>query len=164
MADKKANGTTPPVDGEGAKPTFQILAQYIKDLSFESPDPVKHLKKAPEKPESEVNINVSCNSLEQNTFEVAVQGHVRIFSDKETIFLIEITYAGIFNLENFPDDLKQIVLFVECPRLLFPFFRTLIAQVTQESGFPAFYMPPIDFADLLRRRLEGEKNDATVTQ
>lgn len=138
-----------------------INAQYIKDLSFENPNPIEHLVNQEEETSSTVKVEVGGQHLTEESFEVNLKIQAKVERSKKTIYLVELDYAGVFTLSGFPEDVVRLVLFVECPRLLFPFARALIARVTQESGFPPLLLKPIDFADLLRQRLEEEEQGAS---
>ena len=137
-------------------PGLAINAQYIKDLSFENPAPIENLLNQDEEASTLVNIEVGCNPLYEGTFEVILGLKSHIQRKEKTVYLIELSYAGVFTLSGIPEELMRFVLFVECPRLLFPFARNLVAQITQESGFPPLYLKPVDFASLLEQRLKEE--------
>jgi preprotein translocase subunit SecB len=152
MEDNQVNTTV-----EQEEPGLTINAQYIKDLSFENPAPVENLLQQEEEAATSLHVEVSCEPLQESTFEVSlgIKGHVT--RQDKTVYLIELVYAGIFTLSGLSEEMMKFALFVECPRLIFPFVRHLIAQVTQESGFPPLYIRPIDFAELLQQRLEKEE-------
>lgn len=137
-------------------PGLAINAQYIKDLSFENPAPIENLLKQDEEASTLVNIEVGCTPLYEGTFEVVLGVKSHIQRQDKTVYLVELAYAGVFTLSGIPEELLRFVLFVECPRLLFPFVRNLVAQITQESGFPPLYLKPVDFASLLEQRLQEE--------
>ena len=138
----------------GETPGLLINAQYLKDFSFENPSPIENMLNHEEQPETNVAVEVEINPLQETTFEVVLKTKATVTRQSGTVYLAELDYAGIFTLSGMSEEIMQFLLFVECPRLLFPFVRSLIAQVTQESGFPPLYLKPIDFADLLRQRLE----------
>ncbi len=145
-------------------PELTINAQYIKDLSFENPDAVENLLQQDEEASTLVNIEVSCNPLQENTFEVTLGIKSTVQRKEKTVYLIELAYGGLFTLNHIPEDMMRFALFVECPRLLFPFVRNLVAQISQESGFPPLYLKPVDFAALLSQRMEEENRDNTVSE
>lgn len=142
---------------------FMINAQYIKDLSFENPAPIENLVQQDAASSTTVNIEVGAQHITEQTFEVIVKvkGHVQ--RTEKTVYIIELEYAGIFTLGGIPEEMLKLFLFVECPRQLFPFTRAIIARITQESGFPPLFLKPIDFGELLRQRLEAEKEEAAET-
>jgi preprotein translocase subunit SecB len=141
---------------DDVSPGLTINAQYIKDLSFENPSAIENLLRQDEEASTLVNIEVSCQPLQETIFEVSlgVKGHVQ--RSDQTVYLVELTYSGVFTLTGLPEEMAKFILFVECPRLLFPFARNVVAQVTQESGFPPLYLKPVDFAALLKEKLEEE--------
>jgi len=136
-----------------------INAQYIRDLSFENPNPIENLMNQEETTSSSVNVEVGGQHLTEESFEVNLKIRAKVERSKKTVYLVELDYAGVFTLSGFPEDVTRLILFVECPRLLFPFARALVARVTQESGFPPLLLKPIDFAELLRQRLEEEEKE-----
>jgi len=154
------------VQESGENVGLVVNAQYAKDLSFENPAPIDNLLQQEGDVSTDVNIEVSCQGLQENIFEVSltVKGHVT--RGEQTIYLVELVYAGVFTLTGIPEDMMQFVLFIECPRLLFPFARNLITQVTQESGFPPLYLKPVDFGELLQQKMaeEGEKIPSAPVQ
>ena len=156
--NNQLNGTSKK-PGEGQSPTLLINAQYIKDLSFENPKPLEVMKESPGEAETQINVEVGCDAHKSNKtfFEVMLRITGKVVKKEQTFYLIDLTYVGAFTIHGFPDDVMQFLLFVECPRLLFPFARSIIAQTTQESGLPPIYLAPIDFADLLRQRMEEQE-------
>lgn len=156
MAKPKKEELSSPTESPSGE--FLINAQYIKDLSFENPDPLENLIQQDAPTATTVNIEVGVQHITEQTFEVIlkIRGHVQ--RAEKTVYLIELEYAGLFTLGGIPEEMARLVLFVECPRLLFPFTRALVARVTQESGFPPLLLKPIDFGDLLRQRLAEEEN------
>lgn len=132
-----------------------INAQYIKDLSFEQPDPLKTLKNAADQPEIGINIDVNAQNVQDNMFEVTLTIRAEATRNKETIFINELQYAGLFTIGNeVPQEAVHPVLMIECPRLLFPYARSIIANITREGGFPPLSLNPIDFAGLYRQQME----------
>lgn len=152
------NGTQDAVPaGEDPPPQLRIVGQYIKDLSFESPNAPQSLRDPGENPNIQVEINVAANQLEQTIFECAIDFKVKASSSKMTIYNLEMVYAGAFELQNFPPQLLQPVLFVNCPALLFPFMRRLIGDLTREGGFPPLWLDPVDWGSLYNQRLTEEQ-------
>ncbi|MGL4825065.1 MAG: protein-export chaperone SecB [Alphaproteobacteria bacterium] len=168
MTDKKKkNGAVPLEETEvsGTEEQTQgiaINAQYIKDLSFENPNPIENLVNQETTSSSTVNIEVSGQHLTEQSFEVSLKIKAKVEQSQKSVYLIELDYAGVFTLSGFPDDVMRLILFVECPRLLFPFARAIVSRVTQESGFPPLFLKPVDFAELLRQRLEEEAEQGTT--
>lgn len=133
-----------------------INAQYIKDLSFEHPNPIKSLQASDVQPEININIDVGAQNIQENTFEVVLTIKADAKRDGETLFIAEIEYGGIFSLgAEIPKEAVHPVLMIECPRLLFPFARSIIANTTREGGFPPLSLNPIDFAALYHQQMEA---------
>jgi preprotein translocase subunit SecB len=169
---KKTNGDGPspeppkPAAGEaGAKapvqPQLTVLAQYIKDLSFESPSSPQSLQGPGQNPQLKVSVNVNAGPRREDTYEVALQLEVHAKSDEGVIYNIELMYGGLFRLLGVPQNLLQPVLFVDCPALLFPFMRRVLADIVRDGGFPPLMLDPIDFGRLYAQNIaqaQGAKN------
>jgi preprotein translocase subunit SecB len=138
-----------------------VNAQYIRDLSFELPDPVKTFEDSSEAPNIEVSVNVSVDPKEGRAHEVILHIGIQAIRGKDKLFILELDYAGMFVVgASVPQEAVNPILLIECPRLLFPYARALISSVTREAGFPALTLNPIDFVDLYRRQFmdsQGEK-------
>ncbi len=134
-------------------PSLNILAQYVKDLSFENPNAPEILAKPPEKqPQINIQVNIGARQVGDADYEVDLQLEAKAGEGKELLFSTEITYSGIFRIQNVPADSLQAVIMVECPRLLFPFARQIIADATRNGGFPPLMIDPIDFVALFQQR------------
>jgi preprotein translocase subunit SecB len=169
---KKTNGDGPspeppnPAAGEaGAKapvqPQLTVLAQYIKDLSFESPSSPQSLQGPGQNPQLKVSVNVYAGPRREDSYEVALQLEVHAKSDEGVIYNIELMYGGLFRLLGVPQNLLQPVLFVDCPALLFPFMRRVLADIVRDGGFPPLMLDPIDFGRLYAQNVaqaQGAKN------
>ena len=144
----------PPADAPGEQP-IMVNAQYTKDLSFEVPGaPGVFGLLSEEAPDINVNINVNVNPLQEKTYEVvlAIQSQCKI---KEKVgFILELEYAGVFTL-NVPDEHLQQILLIECPRLLFPFARNILADVSRDGGFPPLMLGPVDFVAMFQNQFQG---------
>jgi preprotein translocase subunit SecB len=137
-------------------PRLTIQTQYVKDLSFENPRAPASLEPGQSRPEIQVQVDVRAASLGDERYEVALQLHVDAKAGGETGFVMELVYGGVFGLLNIPPDSLQALLLIECPRLLFPFARRIIADTTRDGGFPPLMLDPIDFMTLYRRRQQAE--------
>lgn len=136
------------------QPQLQVNAQYIKDLSFEVPGaPAIYGELASQAPEISVRVDLGAEALQKNVFEVVLQLSVEAKIKDRTAFIAELSYGGVFTL-NLPEEHLQPVLLIECPRLLFPFARNIIADATRDGGFPPMMLQPIDFVSLYRSRIE----------
>lgn len=163
---KKATSKTTTAAKQGTKeqqpqqgaalPPLTINAQYIKDLSFEHPNPVKSLQASEVQPEININIDVGADAIQEHTFEVILTIKAEAKRGKDVMFISELQYAGIFTLgDAIPKDAVHPVLMIECPRLLFPFARSILANTTREGGFPPLSLNPIDFAALYHQQMEA---------
>ena len=152
------NGGTP----SGAAPVQILLnAQYLKDLSFESPGVPQSLVATQQPSNVSLGIDVAVQQLDAERFEVVLNFRGQAQTESATVFLIELAYAGLFTLSGIPQDQLQPILFIEAPRLLFPFARAIVADVTRDGGFPPLLVNPVDFVDMYRRRLaEGQHEGA----
>ncbi len=130
----------------------RIAGQYIKDLSFESPNIGKLIASPPENPNLDVEINVGITSLGANLYESAIEFKARAKTKDMLIYELEIVYAGAFQIENAPPQALEPMLFVNCPALLFPFLRRTVADITREGGFPPLLLDPVDFGALYMRK------------
>ena len=133
-------------------PRMTIVSQYIKDLSFENPRAPLSLQPNQPRPEVQIRVDVRAQPMEAERYEVSLQMHVEAKAGDETAFMVELTYGGVFGLLNIPQDSLQPLLLIECPRLLFPFARRIVADATRDGGFPPLLIDPIDFVTLYRRR------------
>ena len=168
MADKNkgASGeaTAKPTGsaGNGAAPTLNILAQYIKDLSFESPGAPQSLRGRDKAPSININVNVNANPIADKEFDVTLTLNAKANYDNDVLFNIELVYGGVFRVDGFPQEHMLPVLFIECPSMLFPFARQIIADVTRNGGFPPLMIDPIDFTQMFAQRVAEEQARAKV--
>jgi preprotein translocase subunit SecB len=136
-----------------AQPMLNVLAQYVKDFSFENPNAPNSLRPREQSPEISINVNVKTNAMADNSYEVELHMEAAAKSGGEMVFNAELSYAGIFRLQGIPGEALQPALLIECPRILFPFARQIIADATRNGGFPPLMIDPIDFARLYQSRL-----------
>ena len=156
---------TPPTRGRTSQaPQVNVVGQYIKDLSFECPDATRFFRGPGKNPNLQINFNVQVRNLQQDAYEVALSLEGEAKSDEGVLYNIELIYAGAFVLRNLPQEAIQPVLFIECPALLFPFVRRLVADLSREGGFPPLLLDPIDFAGLYRRRSEMGQEPTIATE
>ncbi len=150
------------VHSNSAPPPIIVNAQYIKDLSFEAPKaPI--IFTAMQKEEPDVNINVSVNFAElkdeimvdNQIFEVVLGVEATCSVGDDTAFLLELQYAGLFTI-NVSEQDRGPALLIECPRLLFPFARNILSDVSRDGGFPPLMLGPLDFAGMYRQQATGE--------
>ena len=166
MAKKPEETTTPPPGaakaGNGAQPSLNVLAQYVKDLSFESPGAPATLRNREKAPGININVNVNANPVSENEFDVTLTLNAKAGSEKDVLFNVELIYGGVFRIAGFPQEHMLPLLFIECPRLLFPFARQVIAEATRNGGFPPLMIDPIDFAQMFQQRMAEEQAKAKV--
>ncbi len=133
-------------------PRMQIVSQYIRDLSFENVA-AQNNKNNSAQPDISVQVNLDARKGQENQYEVIQKLTVTAKAEEETIFLLEIDYAGIFIIENISDEQLHPFLMIECPRMLFPFVRRIVRDVTADGGFPPLNVDNIDFVQLYRQEL-----------
>ncbi len=135
---------------------LRVVAQYIKDLSFENPAAPGSLFGNEQPPQIEASVDVAARRLGDADFEAELRINAKARRGEATAFIVELVYAGLFRIENAPADALQPLLLIECPRLLFPFARRLISDTTRDGGFAPLLLDPIDFASLYRRQMEAQ--------
>lgn len=129
-------------------PPVVIGAQYIKDLSFENPLGPEALATIDESPSVAIEVNTNVRHLGENTYEVILLLQGEATAQEKTVFIFELTYGGLVSLNNVPEESIQPVLAIDAPRHLFPFARSIVANITSSGGFPPVMINPIDFAAL----------------
>ncbi len=132
------------------QPKINILAQYIKDLSFENPLGPDAISAMTDNPDVKIEISTNARPLQEGTHEVTlfIRGEAR--AGDTTLFIAELTYGGVFELENVPQESLGAALLIEGARMLFPFARNIVADATRDGGFPPLMINPIDFVALYR--------------
>ena len=145
---------------QGAPSSVAINGQYVKDLSFENPNAPFSLTQQASAPKIEVNLNLEAKSLPDNVFEVAMQITAKASVEDNSLFVVELSYAGLFTLINIPEDQKEMILLIHCPSILFPFARRVLSDATRDGGFQPLMLDPIDFAALYQQRKNDEQKAA----
>ncbi len=158
-----AQAAAPAVAGEtggesqgAVQPSMRVLAQYLKDLSFENPGAPQTLSPQAAAPEISIGVNVNARNLAPTDFEVELQLEAKAQTQGKIIFAAEMKYAGLFRLENFPPNMMHPAVLIECPRMLFPFARQILAEATRQGGFPPLLLDPIDFAGMYQKRMSQQ--------
>ncbi|MDE2450261.1 MAG: protein-export chaperone SecB [Gammaproteobacteria bacterium] len=159
--DESGGGATPP-EGTAVPARVRIVGQYIKDLSFENPNVERLLAGSNEQPALRVEVNVNASKLADKSFESRIEFKAEATSKNTVIYDLELAYAGLFQIENLPEQALEPFLLINCPTLLFPFLRRLVADLTREGGFPPLWLDPIDFAALFMQRRQGEARPPAV--
>jgi preprotein translocase subunit SecB len=162
MATENPPAGAAPKAGNGVQPKLNVLAQYIKDLSFENPGAPNSLRGRDKAPGININVNVNANPVSEKEYDVAITLNAKASFDSEVLFNVELVYGGVFRIEGFPQEHMLPVLFIECPRLLFPFARQIIADSTRNGGFPPLLLDPIDFAQMFQQKMAEEQAKAKV--
>tara|TARA_B110000459_G_C16597483_1_gene489391 strand:- start:1476 stop:1907 length:432 start_codon:yes stop_codon:yes gene_type:complete len=131
----------------------KIISQYIKDLSFENPKGPFPFAKKEERPAISVTVDVKANATSnENIYEVVLSIKVSATHQDNDVFLIDLIYQGVFEIENLTDDIKEAYLLVECPRILFPFARRIIYDLHADGGLPPLLLDTVNFAELYKNR------------
>jgi preprotein translocase subunit SecB len=135
-------------------PQLQVVGQYIKDFSFENPNAPQSLN-TNEQPQIGIQVNVGANPIagSETDIEVTIKLEGKAEIGSKLLFQFELEYAGIFRIRNIPQESMSAVVLIECPRLLFPFAREIIATNVRNGGFPPLMLEPIDFVALYRQKM-----------
>jgi preprotein translocase subunit SecB len=154
---QNGGGATPqaPNQAAGNPPQLNVLAQYIKDFSFENPLAPRGAPGNPQQqPAINIQVGVTVNPLSDPDLEVVlkIEGKA-VVADNAVLFAFELEYAGVFRIQNVPQEGMQPLVLIECPRLLFPFAREIIATTVSNGGFPPLMLDPVDFAGLYRQNI-----------
>lgn len=143
-------------NGAGQEPGIRILAQFIRDLSFENPRAPESLRGAAPQPQIDIGVEMNARGRPDGLFEVDLKLSARAMRDDGPVFVVELLYGGVFEIVGVPPDELEPVLLIECPRFLFPFARRVIGDVTSDGGYPPFLLDPIDFAGVYASRKQEE--------
>jgi preprotein translocase subunit SecB len=180
--------TPPPAAGQGQPLPLVVNIQYVKDMSFEVPNAPQIYTQLRAQPTVNINLDVQARRLQQNqnVFEVTLMIRAEAHENPgggpasggngqgpaapepasaagavpPTVFVAELAYAGVFTLNNLPENAVEPVLLVECPRILFPFARNILADITRDGGFPPVLLQPVDFVALWQSRRGGEQPES----
>ena len=137
-------------------PQLNVLAQYTKDLSFENPNAPASLAPQQQQPAINIQINVSANNVAENEYEVTLSVEGKAETAGKVMFSFDLAYAGVFRIVNVPKENLHPLVMIECPRLLFPFAREIIATAVRDGGFPPLMLDPVDFVGLYRQNMERQ--------
>jgi len=136
-----------------AMPQIGVLAQYVKDFSFENPNAPRSIAPSTQQPAISIQIGVDAAPMSGSDVEVTLRLEGKAESQGMLLFGFELLYCGVFRIQNVPPDSLQQVVLIECPRLLFPFAREIVAAATRNGGFPPLLLEPVDFVSLFRQRV-----------
>ena len=154
MADETA--------ASGNPPSFNLIGQYIRDMSFENPGAPASIMMAGPNPNFQVGINVGVKKQAEDLYAVEITLNAKADREKNVLFNVELIYGGVFRMRNIPESQLAPLLLVECPRLIFPFARQVLATITQQGGFPPLMMEPVDFQAIYLQNLKSLQ-DAQAT-
>ena len=142
---KKDTPQTP----QESQPQVIINAQYVKDLSFESPKSPLALANIKTPPKIDLSVDINVQKITENEYEVTLNINGKASNEGENLFVVELLYSGLFSLTNIQEEAqKEQILLIYCPSLIFPFARRVVADVTRDGGFQPLMINPIDFASL----------------
>ncbi|MGH6683804.1 MAG: protein-export chaperone SecB [Pseudolabrys sp.] len=142
-----------PAPAANLPPQLNVAAQYIKDFSFENPNAPQSLTGGAAQPQIAIQINVLAKPLSETDIEVTLKLDGKAETDGALTFRFELEYAGVFRIQNVPPESLNPVVLIECPRLLFPFAREIIATTVRNGGFPPLMLDPVDFVSLYRQKM-----------
>jgi len=134
-------------------PQLSVLTQYIKDFSFENPNAPRSLTPPQQQPAINIQINVNVKAVAEADYEVELKIEGKADSAGSVLFGFDLTYAGVFRIQNVPQESMHPLVMIECPRLLFPFAREIVASAVRDGGFPPLLIDPIDFVALYRQKM-----------
>ena len=155
MADENAAGSTANANAQGTPPSFNLIGQYIRDMSFENPGAPGSIMLGGPNPSFNVCINVGVKKQADDIYAVEITLNAKAEREKNVLFNVELIYGGVFRIKNVPEAQMPILLMVEGPRLIFPFARQVLANVTQQGGFPPLMMEPVDFNAIYLQNLKS---------
>lgn len=144
----------------GAPPSMSVKAQYLKDLSFENPRAPMSFQDNGQQPQFQVDVNVNAAGLGNDNFEVELSVSAKASRGDVVAFVIEATYAGLFEIKNVPHEHLEAIMLVECPRLLFPFMRQIVSDATRNGNYPPLMLEPIDFFAIYQRNKMAKAQQA----
>ena len=147
MADDTA------ANAQANQPSFNLIGQYIRDMSFENPGAPGSIMLGGSNPNFQVGINVGVKKQTDDIYAVEISLNAKAEREKNVLFNVELIYGGVFRMKNIPENNLAPLLFIECPRLIFPFARQVLASVTQQGGFPPLMMEPVDFNAIYLQKL-----------
>jgi preprotein translocase subunit SecB len=138
--------------GQQVQVQLSVLGQYIKDFSFENPNAPRSLTPTQTQPAINIQINVGVQQLAETDYEVTLKLEGKAENSGSVLFAFDLTFAGVFRVQNVPPETLQPLVMIECPRLLFPFAREIVATAVRNGGFPPLLLDPVDFVALYQQR------------
>jgi preprotein translocase subunit SecB len=156
-------GVQPGTQPQQTLPQLNVLGQYIKDFSFENPNAPRSLAPNQAQPNINIQINVGVTQSGETDFEVTLKLEGKAESSGTVLFVFDLTFAGMFRIQNVPKEHLHALVMIECPRLLFPFAREIIATAVRNGGFAPLLLDPVDFVALYQQRVAQEQAKAAAT-
>jgi preprotein translocase subunit SecB len=144
----ESNGAGPPAEG----PAIRVLAQFIRDLSFENPRAPDSMHASQAQPAIDLGVEMNARGRIDGLFEVDLKLMVTAARENDAVFHLELVYGGLFSITGVAEPDVEPVLLIECPRFLFPYARRIVSDMTSEGGFPPFLLEPLDFAAIYAQR------------
>ncbi len=132
---------------------FELLTQYVKDLSFENPGLPRRANNTVE-PQIDLRIDINAEKIADDAYEVVLRVHANAKQQDAPVFALDLSYAGVFGLRSINPEILRPVLLIECPKFLFPFARQIVAQTTANGSYMPMMLQPIDFMALYQQNLE----------
>src|SRR4051812_19323051 len=157
------NGSSDAETGTEKPPQLNVLAQYVKDLSFENPNAPRSLQQQQQPPAINIQIIVNAKPLAETEYEVELKIEGRAETPGLFLFSFDLLFAGVFRIVNVPKENIHAIIMIECPRLLFPFAREIVASAVRNGGFPPLMIDPVDFVSLYRQKLAEQQPQAVPT-
>ncbi len=142
---------------QNVKKNINVNAQYVKDLSFESPNSPASLT-FKDKPKVDFSLDIEARAFEENVFEVVLSITAKATIEEKNVFVIDLKYAAVFSLQNISEEEKEFVLLVTCPNIIFPYARRILSDTTRDGGFQPLMLDPVDFTSLFMQRKMQQEN------
>jgi preprotein translocase subunit SecB len=163
MATTGNGGPAPSPSAQQNQAQLSVLGQYIKDFSFENPNAPRSLTPPQAQPAINIQINVGVQQLAQTDYEISLNLEGKAESSGTVLFAFDLTFAGVFRVQNVPAETLQPIVMIECPRLLFPFAREIVATSVRNGGFPPLLLDPVDFVALYQQRAAQTQSPQPTT-
>jgi preprotein translocase subunit SecB len=161
MTTSNGGPAQPSNGGQLQPPQFNVLAQYTKDFSFENPNAPRSLQNN-QQPAINIQINVNANPLAETEFDVVLHIEGKAETKEGLLFSFDLSYGGVFRITNVPKESLHAMVMIECPRLLFPFAREIVANAVRNGGFPPLLIDPVDFVGLYRQKMMEQQPTANT--
>ncbi|HEY7296324.1 MAG TPA: protein-export chaperone SecB [Xanthobacteraceae bacterium] len=155
-------GDAAPQPPQQPLPSLGVLAQYVKDFSFENPNAPASLR-GEAQPTMQIGINIGVAQQAESDYEVTLKLEGKAERTGSVLFAFELSFAGMFRIQNVPQEHLQPVLMIECPRLLFPFAREIVATAVRNGGFSPLLLDPVDFVSMYHQRMAAQAGAQPMT-